>query len=220
MLTNIIKDLQELKATRQEEEVMLLPSASRIAKALEEYEVNEKLSMKILQAYEEDSDEVDYDGKQSFNSYNWNGSIDHHMQGHVITYKGKRYLLLSFHRFGDVRCNYTDKAVFPYGSDEEVTDIREVIYGESVMFNITLPGDKLLYVDIKASYEGVEVSSEDNNYITVFPDGFTFQEVVKAIIEAINEEGGEALNLEEVLTLNKAIQYQMEKEYKQNEKDY
>lgn len=204
MLTNIIKDLKELKATRQKEEVLLLPSALRIAKALEELEVNQKLSKKIIKAWEDEDSSLEYDGKQSFNSYNWNGSIDHHMQGHVVKYNGKKYLLLSFHRFGDVRVNYTEKAVFPHESEEDVIDFQEaIVYNADVNFKLSIKHNEF-FLRLSPFYDGVEAES-DFLTVTFFPDGYTIQEIIESLINKLKEEGVEVSSVEEVLKDNEAV---------------
>lgn len=52
----------------------------------------------------------------SGNSYNWDGLIV--FQYRFFEYRGRVYTAICFHRFGDVRGNYTKYAILDYDQDE------------------------------------------------------------------------------------------------------
>ena len=54
-------------------------------------------------------DEIDEDFDQCMNSYNWNGPVV--VQVRFFRYRGHDYTAVAFHRYGDVRGNYTKYAI-------------------------------------------------------------------------------------------------------------
>ena len=69
-----------------------------------------------LKDYEIDADDefINYileNSDNRWNTYNWNANIDHEIDGAEIDIDGYHYVALMVHRYGDVRCNYTDRFV-------------------------------------------------------------------------------------------------------------
>ncbi len=148
-----------------------------IVEALKPYEINFKALYKV------DFDDVVYNDAQGFyeeidlditsnNSYNWNGQVVFNYNEIEVTEdygNEKRYITVKFHRFGDVRGNYTDYMVLDMSLDEfydvllECTrvycsidingtyyDISTDIFKESCIFDISTDDfDKYdVYLDI------------------------------------------------------------------------
>lgn len=63
---------------------------------------------------------------KSDNSYNWAGPIT--FQYRVFTYRGREYTAINFHRFGDVRGNYTKYAILDCTQQEFYDLISEFCY--------------------------------------------------------------------------------------------
>ena len=133
----IIKDLKHLKGNtffggaytvdRNEKRSRNLEiGAIDLVEALKPYEINFKALYKV------DFVNVVYDDEQgnyesidlditSNNSYNWNGQVVfNYNEIEVIDRYGMehRYITVKFHRFGDVRGNYTDYMVLDMSLDE------------------------------------------------------------------------------------------------------
>jgi hypothetical protein len=133
----IIKDLKHLKGStffggsftvdRNERRSRNLEiGAIDLVEALKPYEINFKALYKV------DFDNVVYDDIEgnyeliklditSNNSYNWNGQVVfNYNEIEVIDRYGMehKYITVKFHRFGDVRGNYTDYMVLDMSLDE------------------------------------------------------------------------------------------------------
>jgi hypothetical protein len=133
----IIKDLKHLRGKtyfggsctvdRNEKRSRNLEiGAIDLVEALKPYEVDFKKLYKV------DFDNVVYDDEQGYyeeidlditsnNSYNWNGQVVFNYNEIEVTEdygNDKRYITVKFHRFGDVRGNYTDYMVLDMSLDE------------------------------------------------------------------------------------------------------
>lgn len=133
----IIKDLKHLKGNtffggsftvdrNKRKSRNLEIGAIDLVKALKPYEINFKALYKV------DFDNVVYDDEQgnyesidlditANNSYNWNAQVVfNYNEIEVIDRYGMehRYMTVKFHRFGDVRGNYTDYMVLDMSLDE------------------------------------------------------------------------------------------------------
>lgn len=133
----IIKDLKHLKGKtyfggtctvdRNERKSRNLEiGAIDLVEALKPYEINFKALYKV------DFDNVVYNDAQGYyeeidlditsnNSYNWNGQVVFNYNEIEVTEdygNEKRYITVKFHRFGDVRGNYTDYMVLDMSLEE------------------------------------------------------------------------------------------------------
>lgn len=133
----IIKDLKHLKGKtffggsftvdrNKRRSRNLEIGAIDLVEALKPYEVNFKALYKV------DFDDVVYDDAQGYyeeidlditsdNSYNWNGQVVfNYNKIEVIDRYGieHKYITVKFHRYGDVRGNYTDYMVLDMSLDE------------------------------------------------------------------------------------------------------
>lgn len=69
------------------------------------------------------ADEIEEDFDRCMNSYNWNGPVI--FQIRPFTMNGREFTAIAFHRFGDVRCNYTKYACFEMDRDEFVQKLMD-----------------------------------------------------------------------------------------------
>lgn len=183
----IIKDLKSIKGSKFFGECVVSENAKHsknleigaldIVEALKPYEINFKAFYKV------DFDDVVYDDAQgdyisidldvtSNNSYNWNGQVVFNYNEIKVTDKydiDRNYISIKFHRFGDVRGNYTDYMVLDLSIDEfyevlaeasrvycdiEINDtcysISTDIFKEACVFDIYTNDDDLydVYLDI------------------------------------------------------------------------
>lgn len=131
-----------------------------VVNALMEYEANAYMSKKILDLYNNDSDLLH--AGRSDNSYNWGGNIDHDMQYRTFKYQDDDYIVISFQRYGDVRCNYTVDAVLK--CDEE-TMLYKIIEETEIYTTVIVDGKKYDCC-ISALHDSIEVTTEDGRYVS------------------------------------------------------
>jgi hypothetical protein len=183
MINEVIKDLKTVdessKAVYKTYDYIV--KAIDILEALKPLEVNDYVSERVLKAFESDNDN-DIEVLDSANSYNWGANIDHHMQWHVVKFNNRKYVVMSFHRYGDVRCNYTDRFVLSYLDDNDVNDFGEAIYNNDKRGSVEVDGITYNFY-VSALQDYVTVSSEDSNDFEVYPDGLTLEDITKAIKE-------------------------------------
>jgi hypothetical protein len=178
MINEVMKDLKTVdessKAVYKTYDYIV--KAVDVLEALKPLEVNDYKREAVLKAFEDG----DRDYIEAYNSYNWGGNIDHHMQWYVVKVHNRNYMILSFHRFGDVRCNYTDEVVLSY-DDLDRDDFHEAIYNSDKRGSVEVDG-KVYNFEVNAMYDYVTVSN-DLGSIEVCPDGLTLEDITKAIKE-------------------------------------
>lgn len=77
--------------------------------ALNDYEITSEKACQLLGVEAvDDIDDLDY--TTADNSYNWSGMVDHDFDYHFYEVGGEVVVSIKFHRFGDVRGNYTETA--------------------------------------------------------------------------------------------------------------
>ena len=87
-------------------------------KELKEYEVEledaefEELANRIKEA------------NQANNTYNWGANINHDINYCWNKLDGKHYYLISVHRSGDIRCNYTDEFIVAFDYSNEIFELE------------------------------------------------------------------------------------------------
>ena len=179
MINEVIKDLKAVDESSNAvyKTYDYIVKAVDVLEALKPLEVNDYKREAVLKAFEDG----DRNYIEAYNSYNWLGNIDHHMQWYVIEVNGRKYMILSFHRFGDVRCNYTDDIVLDY-DDRDRDDFHEAIYNNDKHGVVEVDG-KTYNFYVSALQDYVTVSSEDSNDFEVCPDGLTLEDIAKAIKE-------------------------------------
>ena len=101
--------------------------------------------------------------KNSNNTYNWSAPVSDNFYYHI--YKNLRddnlIIKIAIHRYGDIRCNYTDEFCIVVDSEEEFFDIL----CESDKFNTVEIDGKKYDIDIRFSDDMFEVNTEEGYYV-------------------------------------------------------
>ena len=166
MLNNIISDLRSLEGqlvgkggyfehiyTNNTDDITI--SIIDILENLKSYEIE---NFEIYNYNNEEEDEIievdadkfleieEYEEIKSDNSYNWLAPISNHFNYRI--YKSCLYegiiVELKIHRFGDVRCNYTEEAYFKFNDEYE---FYEVLAESNKYFTIE-KNDKIYQIEI------------------------------------------------------------------------
>ena len=113
-------------------------------------------AVKVLEILE---DNLQVKEVKSDNSYNWCSPVSNHFNFYIYEdiNSEKVYIEFKVHRYGDVRCNYTDSAVLEFSSDYEFLEA-------------VTQANKMIEIDgydceINVFNEGIEVYN-DGEYIT------------------------------------------------------
>jgi hypothetical protein len=179
MINEVIKDLKTVdessKAVYKTYDYIV--KAVDILEALKPLEVNDYKREAVLKAFEDG----DRDYIEAFNSYNWNANIDHHMQWYVVEVNKRKFMILSFHRYGDVRVNYTNQVVLNY-DDIDRDDFHNAIIESDKSDSVEVDG-KTYNFYVSALQDYVTVYGQESNDFEVCPDGLTLEDITKAIKE-------------------------------------
>lgn len=165
--------IEELEAQKEELEAHLDSYREELEEAQEDYQEEE---LDDTDEYLEWLDEL-YGLKEITcgNSYNWLGNVSHHFNYRVYENgNGCYYVELRAHRYGDVRCNYTDTAVYKFEHDCE---FWEKLYEANHYETVEIDDEE---------YE-IEVNSMRDTY-EVYQDGEYICEVSGCDIEEITEK--------------------------------
>jgi hypothetical protein len=195
-LEAILKDIESLEGKevtifgqpsklRSDQERSFMPRVKTLLNDLMKYETNGVTSDDVVKFYEEDNDCLEV--LQSFNSYNWGANIDHDIQYHHVKAYGDDFIILSVHRYGDARCNYTEEAVLKMTLDEfydlayESLTVYDSIYIDGVTYDLNINGLN----------EGIRVTAfNDVNEPVIDFDIFTSpdeEDIIKAIKDHLKE---------------------------------
>jgi hypothetical protein len=176
MINEVIKDLTAVDE-RVKDLPKFMPKAIDILERLKSLEVNDYKREAILKAFEDS----DRNYVEAFNSYNWSGNVDHHLQWYVVEVNKRKFIILSFHRYGDVRVNYTNEVVLSY-DDIDADDFHNAIIDSDQHDTLEVDGVAYNFL-VSAINEGVEVFQDGGNSFTIYPDGLTLEDIAKAIKE-------------------------------------
>ena len=104
------------------------------------------------------------------NSYNWNSPISHHINFEIYhDIEGSYIVRFRVHRYGDVRCNYTDWVYLEFSWEDE---FLEVLMEEcSKWIEVEMDG-KQYYVTIEVLSDEIRLESydEENGYEDIYGD--------------------------------------------------
>jgi hypothetical protein len=189
-LNEIIKELKEIRGKKVyfwgkyhtgptfEEENGLVDSVD-IAETLMEIEVDsDELADEIIEAWENDSDELEeFRAENTYNSY---GNITNDMHYTHVRYKGLDYIMVQFHLYGDIRGNYTDFAVL---SIDDEMDFYDLMLETNI--NITITVNNVDYeVQYSAMSEGYEVFLNNGQHLETFYDWECLKDDIKELNES------------------------------------
>ena len=126
------------------------------------YDFEQELEMEI--DFEEYLELYEYEEIKSDNSYNWLAPLTNHINYRMYESEIMDDIIveLSVHRFGDVRCNYTEECYLKFQNDFE---FYEVLI-ESRKNLVTIKDDKRydIYIDVLSECPEIEIWDIDNEY--------------------------------------------------------
>ena len=105
-----------------------------------------------IDAYLDWMEEVqDLREQESNNTYNWSSNVSNHINFHIyVDDMDYAYLVLKVHRYGDVRCNYTNEAICRFDSIDDLYGVLDVeksntieVEGASYTYYIRLLSDEM-----------------------------------------------------------------------------
>ena len=126
------------------------------------YDFEKELEIEI--DFEEYLELYEYEEIKSDNTYNWLAPLTNHINYRMYESKVTDDIIveLSVHRFGDVRCNYTEECYLKFQNDFE---FYEVLI-ESRKNLVTIKDDKRynIYIDVLSECPEIEIYDIDNEY--------------------------------------------------------
>ena len=193
MIKNIKKDLEELRgadvkifgqpttlATRSDDDITV--DVLDLVEALADYEVTYRKACDLLEVESVDDIEgLDY--IIADNSYNWGGMGSNDFDYHVYeTHNGEGVVLsVKFHRFGDIRGNYTETAYLLF---DDIYIFHEIVGEQMHDFYSVVNGLEFLCVS-RITDEYIRCSAKtDSGYIDLDVLGCDKYEV---LTELVNE---------------------------------
>lgn len=128
----------------------------------EEIDEYEEKNFNSIEDYIEYIDVVDGLEEKGDNTYNYNGYLSHEVNFVVYDNKaeGTSLVKLGVHRYGDVRCNYTESCLLKFNSLCEFLEILDNMYS----LEVEVEG-KIFYIDRSAIMEEAIVNDEDYNHL-------------------------------------------------------
>ena len=128
--------------------------------------------------FEDFIEAMEYEEIKSDNSYNWLSPISNHFNYGI--YKSDLYegIIVEFrvHRFGDVRCNYTEDAYFKFDNEYE---FYEVLLECNKYFTIE-KNDKTYDIEIDIFSDNPRIYIEENNEDI---EGYEAYELLEELLE-------------------------------------
>ena len=103
------------------------------------------------------------------NSYNWNSPISHHINFEIYhDIEGSYIVRFRVHRYGDVRCNYSDWCYLEFSWENE---FLERLLESSKSIDVEMDG-KQYYVTIEVISDEIRLESydEENGYEDIYGD--------------------------------------------------
>ena len=104
------------------------------------------------------------------NSYNWNSPISHHINFEIYhDIEGSYIVRFRVHRYGDVRCNYTDWVYLEFSWEDEFLEVLMEECSKSI--DVEMDG-KQYYVTIEVLSDEIRLESydEENGYEDIYGD--------------------------------------------------
>ena len=191
-LEAILKDIESLEGKevtifgqpsklRSDEERSFMPRVKTLLNDLMKYETNGVTSDDVVKFYDEDNDCLEV--VKGYNSYNWDAKIDHHLQYYHVKAYGDDFIILSVHRYGDARCNYTEEAVLKMTLDQ----FYEVAF-ETLSVYLPINIDGVTYnISLNFFNDDIEVESFKGYSFNVYPDGLEEADIITAIKDHLKE---------------------------------
>ena len=125
-----------------------------------DYEENEEIEI----SFDEYLELYEYEEIRSDNSYNWLAPLTNHINFRIYQSKMMDDIIveLRVHRYGDVRCNYTEECYLQFQNDYEFYETLS----ESRKNLVAIKDNKKydIYIDIFNECPEIEICNMDNEY--------------------------------------------------------
>ena len=136
-------------------------------------------------------DQYEYEEVKSDNSYNWGSPLSNDIDFtiyHNITFD-EYYVVMRIHRYGDVRCNYTDGFILKYDHEET---FYESLYDCNKYWSYTDKDGVIWYCDINIFSDTFYISVENSfNYEDDYTcDIETYEDFIEYVNTRIREFKG------------------------------
>lgn len=159
-LKSVIEDIKNLRGA----DVTIFGQPTTLNSEINKFTIDVIDVLEALEEYEIDIEDIDVDSlgfySKADNTYNWNSPISNDVNFEIYE-ADMYYVCVRVHRYGDVRCNYTDDVWFAF--DNEYT-FYELISETTTYENVEID-ENIYYVDINVFSEGFEVYDADGEYI-------------------------------------------------------
>ena len=126
------------------------------------YDFEKELDMEI--DFEEYLELYEYEEIKSDNSYNWLAPLTNHINYRIYESKAIDDIIveLSVHRYGDVRCNYTEECYLKFQNDYEFYEVLSEMGKQLLVIKDNKKYD--IYIDIFDECPNIEICDIDNEY--------------------------------------------------------
>ena len=201
MLNNIIADLKNLEGKevgRQtyfhhiytNEAPIDMISTIDVLENLVPYEINsfisydfeKELDMEI--DFEEYLEIYEYEEIKSDNSYNWLAPLTNHINYRIYESKVMDGIIveLKVHRYGDVRCNYTEECYLKFQNDYEFYEVLSEMEKQLLV----IKNDKQYYIRINifSDYPEIEISDINDLDEYEYIDGYKAYELFEELLNS------------------------------------
>lgn len=159
-LKSVIEDIKNLRGA----DVTIFGQPTTLDSEVSRFTIDVIDVLEAVEEFEIDGDDLDIDSLtfiQADNTYNWNSPISNDFNFEVYQNEDGYCFKLSVHRYGDVRCNYTDDVWFYF--DNEYTFYELV--GETTIYETVEIDGRCYNVDINVFSETMEVYNDNGDYI-------------------------------------------------------
>ena len=201
MLKNIISDLRNLEGKLvgkgsyfeeiyTNEAPIDAISTIDILENLKPYEIDEFIGYdyekeeKIEVSFDEYLELYEYDEIRNDNSYNWSAPLTNHINFRIYQSKMMDDIIveLRVHRYGDVRCNYTEECYLQFQGDFEFYEAL----GESRKNLLVIKNDKQynIYIDIFSDCPEIEICDINDLDEYEHIDGYEAYELFEELLNS------------------------------------
>ena len=146
------------------------------------YDFEKELEMEI--DFEEYLELYEYEETRADNTYNWLAPLTNHMDFRIYESKelGDIIVELKVHRYGDVRCNYTEECYLNFQNDYEFYEVLSEI-GKQLL---VIKNDKQYYIRINIFSDCPEIEKSDINDLDEYEyiEGYEAYELFEELLNS------------------------------------
>ena len=146
------------------------------------YDFEKELEMEI--DFEEYLELYAYEETRADNTYNWFAPLTNHMNFRIYESKelGDIIVELKVHRYGDVRCNYTEECYLNFQNDYEFYEVLSEM-GKQLL---VIKNDKQYYIRINIFSDCPEIEKSDINDLDEYEyiEGYEAYELFEELLNS------------------------------------